>query len=133
VSAQPCPEGAGLIAIAIPVMIITAMVGSAAALTRGAPDLLIPMWGFLFGSLGWNFLEFAFKYDGIEWGWLLCGVVFWLMALPAVYGILVAVKKAVLPPQPVPVGSGSRWWVPAYAALGAAGFTLGWWSFLALR
>src|SRR6476469_1302714 len=53
VSAQPCPAGAGLIAIAIPVMIITAMAGSAAALSLSAPNLLIPMWGILFGSLGW--------------------------------------------------------------------------------
>jgi hypothetical protein len=59
--------------------------------------------------------------------------VFWLMALPAVLGILARIKTAVLPPDPLPTGSGSRWWVPAYAALGAAGFTFGWWSFLALR
>ena len=45
VSAQPCPGGAGLIAIAIPVMVITAMAGSAAALSVSAPNLLIPMWG----------------------------------------------------------------------------------------
>ena len=45
VSAQPCPGGAGLIAIAIPVMIITAMVGSAVAISVDAPNLLIPMWG----------------------------------------------------------------------------------------
>ena len=76
VSAQPCPDGAVLIAIAIPVMLITAMIGSAAALSVGAPNLLVPMWGVLFGSLGWNFLEFAFKGDDIVWGWLVCGVVF---------------------------------------------------------
>ena len=41
------------------------------------------MWGVLFGSLGWNFLEFAFKGADIVWGWLVCGVLFWPMALPA--------------------------------------------------
>src|SRR4051794_40164815 len=59
VSSQPCPEGSFLIAIAIPVMLITAMAGSAAAMSINAPNLLVPMWGVLFGSLGWNFLEFA--------------------------------------------------------------------------
>jgi hypothetical protein len=131
VSSQSCPGGAGLIAIAIPVMLVAAMVGSAAATSIRAPDLLIPMWGFLFGALGWNFLEFSFKGEGVNWGWLVCGVVFWLMAAPAVYGILVAVKNAVLPPA----AQGSprpRWWVPAYAALGAAGTLAGAWTFALL-
>ena len=132
VSAQPCPDGAGLIAIAVPVMIITAMVGIAVAISLSAPNLLIPMWGFLFGALGWNFLEFAFTGPDIVWGWLVCGVMFELMALPAIIGIIAGVKNAVLPPDPAPAGAGSRWWVPAYALLGAIGFTFGWWSFAAL-
>jgi hypothetical protein len=132
VSAQPCPDGSFLIAIAIPVMLITAMAGSAAALSINAPNLLIPMWGALFGSLGWNFLEFAVKGNGIVWGWLVCGVVFWLMAAPAVYAILVALKNAVLPPSTPSPDAGSRWWVPAYTALGAVGFLAGAWSYHAL-
>ena len=132
VSAQPCPDGAGLIAIAIPVMIITAMWGSSVALSVSAPNLLIPMWGVLFGSLGWNFLEFAVTGPGLAWGWLVCGVLFELMALPALLGILAAVKNAVLPPPPPLVPTTSRWWVPAYAALGSLGFLVGGWSFAAL-
>ncbi len=132
VSAQPCPDGSYLIAIAIPVMIITAMAGSAAALSVNAPNLLVPMWGVLFGSLGWNFLEFAFKGAGVEAGWLVCGVVFWIMAAPAVFGMLVALKNAVIAPSPPPPGSGSRWWVPAYVALGSIGFLAGAWSYHAL-
>jgi hypothetical protein len=132
VSAQPCPGGAGLIAIAIPVMVATAMAGSAAAPAAKAPNLLLPMWGLLFGSLGWNFLDAAVAGPSLDWSSLVCGVVFELMALPALLGILVAVKVAVLPPNPPPAGLGSRWWVPAYAALGAAGFLLGAWSFAAL-
>ena len=132
VSAQPCPGGAGLIAIAIPVMIITAMAGSAAAISVQAPNLLIPMWGFLFGSLGWNFLEAGITGPHLDWSSIVCGVVFELMALPAILGILAAVKVAVLPPNPPPPGTGSRWWVPAYAALGAVGFLFGAWSFNAL-
>ena len=132
VSAQPCPAGAGLIAIAVPVMIITAMVGSAAAISVGAPNLLIPMWGLLFGSLGWNFLESAVTGPDLVWGWLVCGVVFELMALPAILLMLASVKTAVLPPDRPPPGTGSRWWVPAYALLGAIGFLFGAWSFAAL-
>jgi hypothetical protein len=133
VSAQPCPGGAGLIAVAIPVMLIAAMGGSGAALAVKAPDLLIPMWGFLFGALGWNFLEFAVTGGQIVWSWVVCGVMFELMALPALYGILLSVKNAVLPPRPPPPGTGPRWWVPAYAAIGSVGFLLGAWSFYALR
>jgi hypothetical protein len=132
VSAQPCPDGAALIAIAIPVMLLTAMFGSATAMSVGAPNLLIPMWGVLFGSLGWNFLEFAFKGEGVVWGWLICGVLFWLMAFPAVFAMLLSVKNAVLPPDRHRSGSASRWWVPAYATLGAIGFLFGAWSFNAL-
>ena len=132
VSAQPCPDGSFLIAIAIPVMLDTAMAGSAAALSINAPNLLVPMWGVLFGSLGWNFLEFAFSGNEIVWGWLVCGVMFWLMAAPAVFGILVAIKNAVVPPRESRPDAGSRWWVPAYAALGAVGFLAGAWSYNAL-
>jgi hypothetical protein len=132
VSAQPCPDGAVLIAIAIPVMLISAMAGSAAAMSVNAPNLLVPMWAALFGSLGWNFLEYAFKGPDVVWSWLVCGVLFWLMAAPAVFGVLVGLKNAVVPPDPPPPGTGSRWWVPAYVALGAIGFLLGAWSFAAL-
>jgi hypothetical protein len=131
VSAQPCPDGAVLMAVAVPVMLIASMLGSATALSVNAPNLLIPMWGVLFGSLGWNFLEYAVKGDSLVWGWLVCGVMFWLMAAPAAYAILVALKNAVLPP-PARSGTGSRWWVPAYTALGALGFLAGAGSFNAL-
>ena len=132
VSAQPCPDGAILIAVAVPVMLLTAMGGSAVALSINAPNLLIPMWGALFGSLGWNFLEFAVKGNGIVWGWLVCGVTFWLMAAPAVFLMLVAVKNSMFPPAKPRSDAGSRWWVPAYTALGAIGFLAGAWSFDAL-
>ncbi len=132
VSAQPCPDGAALIAIAVPVMLVASMVGSATAMSINAPNLLLPMWGVLFGSLGWNFLEFSFRGPDIVWGWLVCGVMFWLMAAPAVYAILIGIKNAVLPPDPPPPGTGPRWWVPAYCALGAVGFLFGAWTFAAL-
>jgi hypothetical protein len=134
VSAQPCPDGAVLIAVAIPVLLISAMVGTAAATSLAAPNLLIPMWAVLFGSLGWNFLEFAFGSEpGIVWGWLVCGVVFELMALPAVLGIFQGVRGMVAPPENQTTPVGSVWWVPTYAVLGTLGLLLGWWTFFALN
>jgi hypothetical protein len=132
VSAAPCPDGAALIAIAVPVMIATAIFGSAVATAAGAPNLLVPMWGALFGALGWNFLEYGVQGPGVVWGWLVCGVVFWAMAAPAVLLVVLSVKNAAVPPaHPSPL-AGDRWWVPAYAALGAAGFLLGSWSWNAI-
>ena len=133
VSAQPCPDGAVLIAVAMPVMLISAMVGTLAAVPLQAPNLLIPMWGVLFCSLGWNFLEFAFgSGDGIVWGWLVCGVLFEAMGLPAIWAIFQGVREMVDPPENRTTPVGSLWWVPAYGALGTLGLLAGWWSFFAL-
>ena len=64
VSAQSCPSGAWLIAPAIPVMLLAAFAASFVAATLLVPNLLVPMWAVLFGSLGWNFLEYGFTTDG---------------------------------------------------------------------
>lgn len=38
-------------------------------------------WTALFGALGWNFLDYGLvKNETTVWGWLICGIVFWLMA-----------------------------------------------------
>ena len=133
VSAQPCPDGAVLIAVAMPVMMISAMVGTLAAVPLQAPNLLIPMWGVLFCSLGWNFLEFAFSSgDGIVWGWLVCGVLFEAMGLPAIWAIFQGVREMVDPPENRTTPVGSLWWVPAYGALGTLGLLAGWWTFFAI-
>ena len=132
VSAQPCPDGAVLIAVAVPVLLISAMVGTLAAVPLNAPNLLLPMWGILFCSLGWNFLEFAFApSDGIVWGWLVCGVLFQAMGLPAIWAIFLGVREMVAPSRDRMKPS-SVWWVPAYALLGAVGLVAGWWSFYAI-
>ena len=80
--AQPCPDGAWMISVAIPVLIAAAMLGSYVAFRLTAPNLLVPMWTVLFGTLGWNFLEYGFSDDGPVWGWIVCGAMFELMALP---------------------------------------------------
>jgi len=124
VSAQPCPDGTFLIAIAVPALIIFSMIGTVSASTVGAPNLLVPMWGVLFGSLGWNFLEYAFKGPDLVWGWLVCGVTFWVMALPAFVFMLTQLRATRSGPAVM--------WIPAYGVLGAAGLLFGWWSFVAI-
>jgi hypothetical protein len=124
VSAQPCPDGSFLIAIAVPALIIFAMIGTVSASSVGAPNLLVPMWAGLFASLGWNFLEYAFKGPDVVWGWLVCGVVFWGMALPAFVLMLTQLKNA--------RQDRSVLWIPAYGLLGAVGLLLGWWTFVAI-
>jgi hypothetical protein len=137
--ATPCPNGAVLLSVAIPVMILSAMLGSGMALLVRAPNLLLPMWAALFGSLGWNFLEYGFTTDdGLVWGWIVCGVVFELMTLPAV-GMIVAGSQlaGLVPRAPVDAvpdtgrSSPLTWWL-GYLALAVAGVLLGAWSFDAL-
>jgi hypothetical protein len=124
VSAQPCPDGSFLIAFAVPALIIFSMIGTVSASTVGAPNLLVPMWGVLFGTLGWNFLEYSFKGPDIVWGWLVCGVMFWAMALPAFVFMLTQLRSTRRSP--------SVMWIPAYGVLGAIGLLFGWWSYVAI-
>ncbi|MEV7397409.1 hypothetical protein [Aeromicrobium sp. NPDC092404] len=135
VSAQPCPGGAGFIGVAIPVMILATFAGSAVAISLQAPNLLVPMWTILFGSLGWNFLEYGFAGpDGNVVGWIVCGIVFELMALPGLIAIVLSGGTMWTTGN----GTNSRptqtamWW-GIYLALGTAGTALGAWSFYAWR
>jgi hypothetical protein len=132
VSAQPCPHGAWMLAVAIPVLVIVSMIGSGIALGLSAPNLLVPMWGLLFGSLGWNFLEYGAFSGDLVWGWIVCGVVFELMALPVVFLILPSRNGSGWKPPTAPEstsGTGGAWWWPAYAGLAVVGFALANWSF----
>jgi hypothetical protein len=131
VIAGPCPEGTWMISIAIPVMIVTAMAGSALAIGLSAPNLLLPMWAVLFGSLGWNFLEFGFFSGDLVWGWIVCGVVFELMALPALILLLPLRGTGWTPPTGATGTSSSGWWWACYAGLAGIGFVLGTWTYAA--
>lgn len=86
VPVQPCPDGA-------PAALTLGMLGmfgfgalgiyAGAQIGGGWAALPLLAWPVLFGSLGWNFLEYGFTYEegGIVWGWVIPGVIFVLMAV----------------------------------------------------
>lgn len=119
----PCPDGAAwMIPLSIPLgMAFTALwVGGLALLDGRATRLAILAWGALFGSLGWNFLEYAFDPPGgggPSWSWLACGVIFVVMALPGLAVLPGAIRQA--------RGAGRRH--AAALALTAAGAAIGIW------
>jgi hypothetical protein len=123
VSAQPCPDGAALLSIAIPVMIAVVFLGSALAAMLAAPTLLLPMWWLLFGSLGWNFLHYGLFDGDVDPGLVVCGVVFELMALPALWFQLPWGSSG--PARLNPSTSRTPWWWAAYVPLGVVGAALG--------
>ncbi len=130
--ARPCPGGVWMIAVAVPVLIITSIIGSALALGLSAPSVMTPMWGLLFGSLGWNFLDYGAFSDELVWGWIVCGVVFELMALPAFLILLPSHEGAWnwVPRTPSPTAPfRGVWWWPTYVGFGMIGLGLGTMSF----
>jgi Short C-terminal domain len=86
VIAQPCPKGVevtmlggifgGLICAAL-------FAWFASKLGGGYAGIVLLAWPALFLSLGWNFWEFGLdqpgEAEGLEWGFIVCGVIFWLM------------------------------------------------------
>jgi hypothetical protein len=85
--ASPAPDWVWLVPVSIIAGIAFGGLNFAAAWRAGGFTLLPFIWSALFFSLGWNFLEYGFRPpegDGPIWGWVVCGVVFWLMAIPAV-------------------------------------------------
>ena len=86
VPVQPCPAGA-------PAALTLGMLGifgfgalgiyAGAQIGGGWAALPLLGWPALFGSLGWNFLEYGFTFEesAIVWGWVIPGVIFILMAV----------------------------------------------------
>ncbi len=83
VSAQPCPDGVGLImGLGIPLGMILVFVNVAATFRLQSPFVAWLAWPALFLSLGYNFWDFGLNPpDGrsIAWSWIICGAVFVLM------------------------------------------------------
>jgi len=127
--ATPCPDGSWLIAVAIPMLLIAAMTGTGLSVSLGAPNLLLPMWFVLFGSLGWNFLEFGIFRGDVEVGFIVCGVLFELMALPVLFLVPLGLRNRTERPEGVP----SVWfWIVCYLAIASAGLSFGAWVYQAV-
>ena len=83
VVAQPCPDNAWLLPVGIIGGLAMLAVYALSCFSDGGPRLAALAWPALFLSLGWNFLEYAFDPPGDAGGpvigWLVCGVLFWVM------------------------------------------------------
>jgi hypothetical protein len=100
VPVQPCPAGA-------PAALTLGMLGifgfgalgiyAGAQIGGGWAGLPLLAWPALFGSLGWNFLEYGLTFEegAIVWGWVIPGVIFILMAVVPLWVVWTARSNAV--------------------------------------
>lgn len=102
--AHPAPGWVWLLPVSIMAGLVFIGLNLYAGHRVGGFKAVVFAWPALFLSLGWNFLEFAFKGGGghgIVWGWLVCGVIFIPMgAIPLIFILSNAAK---------PAGDKSRW------------------------
>jgi hypothetical protein len=101
VSAQSCPDGAtpslllGIFA-GFGFGALASIGGAAVGGIWAATPLLA--WSGLFGSLGFNFMDYgvfsAPADTGIEWGWAICGILFWAMAAGPLLAVLPIARLA---------------------------------------
>jgi len=124
--ATPCPQSATIfLTVAVPLWFVGVFIGTFAAATISAPNPIMPGWALLFGALGWNFMDFAFHGDPsgrLVASWLVCGIVFWLMALPAV---VIFVGGRFFGRQVTDNPGSGLTWVGVYVVLLAVGWWLG--------
>jgi hypothetical protein len=82
--AHPAPDWVWLIPLAVMTTIMLVMFNVFTAWRGQGINLVAVWWSALFIALGWNFLDFGISSPfggGIEWGWLIPGVLFWVMGL----------------------------------------------------
>jgi len=101
VTAQPCPSGT-------PLAMVGGMFGLFAAaglivwfgsrISPAAVSIVALGWPALFIALGWNFLDYAFHPPIGEpspvWGWLIPGVLFWIMGITPIVVAVLAWREA---------------------------------------
>lgn len=131
-----CPDGATtFLTLGLPLFMAAVFVGFIAATLR-APLPVFPGWALLFGALGWNFFDYGFHADPSGRpvvSWLICGVVFWVMALPAVvifigwpfFRVRYGARRSPLDNRTPPAVIPDTAWIPIYVALLATGWWLG--------
>jgi len=108
---QPCPEGtAWIMPVAIFGGLASLGIGAIGIFRQGGPKPFAFAWSALFLALGWNFLEYGLDSPGgggLEWGWLVCAVVFILMGGLPLIGLLspAGIRWTLWGPRP-PEGGG---------------------------
>jgi hypothetical protein len=65
--------------------VLFCFIGAASSAGRNPAPLA---WPVLFASLGWNFLEYALAGERLAIGWLVCGIVFFPLAVFPVFAVL---------------------------------------------
>lgn len=93
------PGWVWVIPVSIFILMISIFWNMPAARVANGWSMVLPGWTLLFGSLGWNFMEFGLNPpmgEGLEWGWIICGVVFFGMALPAAVMFFSGAGKALV-------------------------------------
>jgi hypothetical protein len=98
VSARQCPDVTWLMPVGI---VGGAFCGIAYFFLKPAraPSFTSLLWPALFLSLGWNFLDFGLKppgRTGVDWGWLVCAIVFALMGGLPLLGMLITSPRIYL-------------------------------------
>ncbi|HEX9902344.1 MAG TPA: hypothetical protein VGB72_05735 [Acidobacteriota bacterium] len=95
--AHPAPRYVWIFPVSIWLGLICVFIHGVQVRKLGGLNLVPLAWPALFISLGWNFLDFAFRPPGggrLVWGWLVCGVVFWLMGfVPLIWALIYARQK----------------------------------------
>jgi hypothetical protein len=87
---HPAPDWVWLIPLSIWAGVLFAGLHLFASFRGWGVNLIAVIWGALFVSLGWNFLRFGLHSPfggGIEWGWLISGVVFWTMGFVPIIAV----------------------------------------------
>jgi len=85
--AHPAPDWIWIVPIGIMAMMAAFFVNIFVAQSLNRPHLVVVFWTALFGLLGFQFFKYGLNppgAEGVSWAWLACGVVFAILASPAV-------------------------------------------------
>jgi hypothetical protein len=125
----PCPENTtALVLVGMFGGVFAALLGTVAAVSAGAPNLLVPYWTFTIGGMAVSFVVDGLTDEGgLVWSWILVGILNLLIALPGLYLMSPWQKVYDREPMKGALLSRQQWWL-AYLALAAVGVGLGSWS-----